>query len=115
MDGSGTVKGVARGPDELVLGSRFRMKMRLGLPYLMTSTVVEYDEHRLIAWAHFGKHRWRFELEPVDGGTKVTESFDWSTARSPRLIELVGYPDRYTATLSATLERLEAVVAERQG
>lgn len=114
MDGSGTVKGVASGPDELVLGSTFRMKMKIGVPYLMSSRVVEYEEHRLIAWAHFGKHRWRYELEPVDGGTKVTESFDWSTARSPRFIEMVGYPERHKANLAATLERLEAVVEARQ-
>ena len=113
MDGSGTVKGVASGPVELVQGSTFRMKMQLGVPYQLRSTVVEYEKHRLIAWAHFGKHRWRYELEPVDGGTCVTESFDWSTAISPRIIERLGYPTRHQANLAATLERLEAVVASR--
>ena len=54
----------------------------MGVPYLTKNTVVEYDEDRLIAWRHLGKHRWRYELEPVEGGTKVTETFDWSTARS---------------------------------
>ncbi|MCH1435721.1 MAG: dimethyladenosine transferase, partial [Acidimicrobiales bacterium] len=33
MDGSGTVQGVAAGPDRLSEGARFRMKMKLGLPY----------------------------------------------------------------------------------
>lgn len=113
MDGSGTVKGVAAGPTELEQGSTFRMKMRLGVPYLMRSTVVEYERERLIAWAHFGKHRWRWELEPIDGGTKVTESFDWSTSISPSFIERMGYPKRHEDNLAATLERLEAVVAAR--
>lgn len=115
MDGSGTVLGVASGPETLVLGSRFRMKMKVGVPYRVRSTVVEFDEGRRIAWAHFGGHRWRFELEPTEGGTMVTESFDWSTSRSPRFIERVGYPRRHEATLRDTLERLEKVVANAGG
>ncbi len=115
MDGSETVKGVASGPVELEQGSTFRMKMRLGVPYLMRSTVVEYEKERLIAWAHRGKHRWRYELEPVDGGTRVTESFDWSTSISPKFIERMGYPVRHEANLVLTLECLEAVVASRAG
>lgn len=110
IDGSGSVRNAISGPDPLVLGSKFRMDMKLGVPYKMSSEVVEYEKDRLIAWAHFGKHRWRFELEPVDGGTKVTQSFDWSTARSPKLIELMGYPKKHPASLEATLERLEEVV-----
>lgn len=115
MDGSETVKGVASGPAELEQGSTFRMKMRLGVPYLMRSTVVEYEKEHLIAWAHRGKHRWRYELEPVDGGTRVTESFDWSTSISPKFIERMGYPVRHEANLVLTLECLEAVVASRAG
>ena len=81
MDGSGTVRGVASGPERLRDGARFRMKMKLGVPYQMSSTVREFEENRRIAWAHVGGHRWRYELEEVDGGTRVTESFDWSTSR----------------------------------
>ena len=33
MDGSGTVRGVASGPERLRDGARFRMKMKLGVPY----------------------------------------------------------------------------------
>ena len=115
MDGSGTVQGVAAGPDRLSKGARFRMKMKLGLPYQMASTVKEFEENRRIAWAHFGGHRWRYELESVEGGTKVTESFDWSTSIAPRFIEMVGYPERHKGNLAKTLERLETVVAARQG
>ncbi|MEM9466136.1 MAG: SRPBCC family protein [Actinomycetota bacterium] len=114
MDGSGTVRGVAKGPDRLAEGAKFKMRMKLGVPYQMSSTVKEFDENRRIAWAHFGGHRWRYELEPVDGGTEVTESFDWSTSIAPRFIEMAGYPERHKASLANTLERLEAVVAARQ-
>ena len=114
MDGSGTVRGVASGPERLRDGARFRMKMKLGVPYQMSSTVREFEENRRIAWAHVGGHRWRYELEEVDGGTRVTESFDWSTSRAPRFIEMVGYPERHKVNLQKTLERLEEVVARRQ-
>ena len=111
FDGSGTVRGSSRGnPERLVLGSRFGMSMRMGIPYRIKNTVVEYAENRLIAWQHFGRHRWRYELEPVDGGTRVTETFDWSTAISPRFIERMGYPTKHIAPMEATLERLDALL-----
>lgn len=109
FDGSGTVRnGESK---RLVLGSRFGMDMKFAvLPYRITNEVVELEEDRRIAWAHFGRHRWRYELEPVDGGTRVTESFDWSTAAVPRLIELLGYPKRHVANIEASLARLAAIV-----
>ncbi len=110
IDGSGSVKQPRGNPERLTLGSKFAMDMRIGLPYRITNEVVEYDENRVIAWRHFGKHRWRYELEPVDGGTRVTETFDWSSARSPRFIELMGWPDRHPPNMEKTLERLEAHV-----
>ncbi len=108
IDGSGMVQGETFGPDRLSAeGQTFGMKMKFKfVPYRMTSTVMEYDENRRIAWAHFGKHRWRYELEPVDGGTNVTETFDWSTSRSPKMIELMGYPKQHPANMERTLERL---------
>jgi hypothetical protein len=114
MDGSGSVLGVASGPERLALGSRFRMKMKILLPYRISSVVKEFDEGRLIAWAHLGGHRWRFELEPVEGGTKVTETFDYSTALFPKGIEKLNYPQRHRSNIAETLARLETVVANRQ-
>ena len=115
IDGSGMVQKLRRESKRVELGSKFGMDMKMGiLPYRMTSTVKEFDENRLIAWAHLGKHRWRYELEPVaetdGGGTKVTESFDWSTAISPKVIELAGYPKKHLANMEATLERLASAV-----
>lgn len=115
IDGSGSVRRSRKGnPERLVMGSTFSMDMRIGVPYLIKNTVVEYDEDRLIAWRHLNKHRWRYELEPVDGGasTKVTETFDWSTAWFPKGIELMGYPEKHPAAMAKTLEGLERVVLE---
>ena len=84
IDGSGMVQNIRGESERLALGSKFGMDMKMGpMPYRISNTVKEFEENRLIAWAHFGGHRWRYELEPVevDGGaaTEVTESFDWST------------------------------------
>ena len=110
IDGSGSVQGERFGPDKLTaVGDKFGMKMRFNgmVPYRITSTVMEFEENERIAWAHFGKHRWRYELEPVEGGTKVTETFDWSTALVPKAIELAGYPKQHPANMEKTLERLD--------
>lgn len=112
FDGSGTVKGARQPGRHLRLGDRFGMDMRMGIPYRITSKVVEYEENRLIAWAHLGGHRWRYELEPLDDGarTRVTESFDWSTARFPPFIEWMKYPTKHVPAMERTLERLAEVV-----
>jgi hypothetical protein len=79
---------------------------------VIKNTVVEFEEGRLIAWRHFGRHRWRYELEPVDDGTKVRETYDWSTAiLGTRLyIEMSGWPKRAERAMTETLERLDARV-----
>jgi uncharacterized protein YndB with AHSA1/START domain len=114
IDGSGMVQHARGESKRLAMGSKFGMDMKFAgfLPYRITNTVVEFEENRLIAWQHFGKHRWRYELEPVDGGaaTKVTESFDWSTSVAPKAIELAGYPKQHPKNMEATLERLAALV-----
>jgi len=113
IDGSGMVKH-ARGeePARLELGSKFGMSMRLGIPYAITNTVVEFDENRLIAWRHIGGHRWRYELDPAGAGTRVRETYDWSTAiLGTRLyIFVTGWPKRAQQAMTRTLERLAAHV-----
>ncbi len=112
FDGSGTVR-AARDEAEhhVVLGDRFGMNMRMGMPYRISSKVVEYQKDRLIAWAHLGGHRWRYELQPVDDDhTEVTETFDWSTSKVPPLIELAGYPRKHVPNMERTLERLAELV-----
>ena len=110
IDGSGMVQSSRNGSTTLTLGTRFGMDMKLGpLPYRMSSTVVEFEQDTLIAWAHFGRHRWRYQIEAAEGGCTVTETFDWSTARSPKFIELMSYPAKNLQAIVATLDRLEAL------
>ncbi|MDH3680695.1 MAG: SRPBCC family protein [Acidimicrobiia bacterium] len=108
FDGSGTVQASRGGnPERLSLGARFGMDMKLGVPYRITNEVVEFEENRRIAWRHFGHHIWRYVLDEVDGGTKVTESFDWGSSRFPPVYEWVGYPAKHRLNMAQTLERLE--------
>ena len=116
IDGSGTVKASRSEPGvRLGLGSTFGMNMKFGAPYNIENTVVEFEENRLLAWRHFGGHRWRYELEPVEGGTKVTESFDWSTSKSPLILELTQSPKRNAKAIEKTLDLLAARFAIPQG
>lgn len=112
LDGSGTVRAARNGnPARLELGSTFGMDMHLGLPYRITNKVVEYERNRLIAWRHFGGHRWRWELEPVDADTtSVTETFDWSRAPGGVAYGVLGFLDRNTKGIEATLGCLESVL-----
>ncbi|NIH79568.1 SRPBCC family protein [Amycolatopsis viridis] len=108
IDGSGTVLAARHdGPERLTLGSRFGMDMKMGASYRIRNTVVEFEENRLIAWRHFNGHRWRWRLDPrPDGATDVTETFDWSTARLPLLIDLSFFPRKNRQAIEKTLDRL---------
>lgn len=109
IDGSDTVQASRGEPERLEMGSKFGMDMKFGpIPYRMSNTVVEFEQDRLITWRHFGRHRWRWELEPVEGGTNVTESFDWSTSIFPKGIELMGYPKTNGEGIEKTLDGLAA-------
>jgi hypothetical protein len=84
IDGTKTIQENISGPDKLILGSKFGMKMRLGINYRILNTVVEYEENSLIGWRHVGRWIWRYELVNIGPQmTQVTETFDAS--RAPRI------------------------------
>ncbi len=120
IDGSDTLRGRARGPKPLTLGSVFTMSMHQLVGYRTRNTVVEYDADRLIAWEtrsqlgpiSIGGHRWRYELTPAGSDTLVRETLDWEGAPwwfgTP--LSRVGYFARFGPAIEATLERLAAHV-----
>ena len=120
IDGSGTVTQVKPGaPRVLGLGDTFGMSMKAGIRYSMESTVVEFEEDRRIAWqsrprgfvGRFAAGRtWRYELEPVEGGTRVRESWDISTDHQRMLLRLGGLADKTAADMARTLARIEEIV-----
>ena len=109
FDGSGSVSSVKSAPKRLALGSTFSMHMKLGLGYVTRNRVVEFEEDRRIAWHHFALFIWRYELEEVDGGTLVTESFNYERPWAFVIIALK-FPERNRAAMETTLQRLETAV-----
>jgi uncharacterized protein YndB with AHSA1/START domain len=118
IDGSGTVHEAKSGSQQLQLGSTFGMSMKAGLPYSMVSEVIEFEPDRRIAWQTrspirflgkmVGGRIWRYELEPVDGGTRVRESWDISQEQIKALVRPLRGTTRKAMT--ATLARIEQVV-----
>jgi hypothetical protein len=69
---------------------------------------VEFEEGRLIAWSHFNRHRWRYELEPLDeSSVRVTETFDGRTAIFPPSLLLIDAYRLNQVAVAKTLVRLK--------
>ena len=108
IDGSGSVRAATgEASQRLEFDATFGMDMKMGSSYHIENRVVEFEEGERIAWRHFHGHRWRYEFEDVDGGTRVTETFDWSGAKSKLALELARFPKRNLRGMEATLERLD--------
>lgn len=109
LDGSGTVRDAqVKGPHRLAAGDKFTVAMtQYGVPYKITSTVTAVEENRVVEWQHPLGHRWRWELTDVSPATtKVTETFDYSTAKVPFVIELLGYHKKNAEGIESTLTSL---------
>ena len=120
IDGSGMVRDPKPGTvDRLSLGSRFGMSMKLGFKYSMVSEVIEFDNDRRIAWQTrppsprgvklVGGRIWRYELDPVEGGTRVRESWDISQERIKAFVRPARKKTR--KAMESTLGRIEELVA----
>jgi uncharacterized protein YndB with AHSA1/START domain len=115
IDGSGMHRPEA--PQRLALGTTFGMSMKmLHLPYSTVNRVVEFEMNRRIAWqtgptGFMGRliagRIWRYELEPVDGGTLVRESWDITPDHQRVLLKLGDiYSGKTRRDMERTLERL---------
>ncbi len=119
IDGSGTVRDARGTTERLRMGSTFGMSMKMGVPYAMESTVIEFEEDRRLAWQTrgptfigklVGGRVWRYELEPGEGGTLVRETWDL-TDESPATKWGARRAEKATAkNMAATLERIEQLL-----
>ena len=50
IDGSGALRDAKEAPERVKLGDQFSMAMKLGIPYTMVSTIIEFEDNRRIAW-----------------------------------------------------------------
>ncbi len=84
FDGSGTVKAAnLAAPTRLTLGAQFGMDMKMG------------------------HHVWRYMLEPVAGGTKVTEQFEYAKTRAKTVLYVLRSIPKNEKSMIKTLENLE--------
>jgi uncharacterized protein YndB with AHSA1/START domain len=120
IDGSGALVKLKEAASEpLRLGSTFKMSMKIGVPYTMENTVIEFEPDRRIAWRtvlagplgrYIGGRIWRYELEPADGGgTKVTETWDIGKDRQCFFLKRGRLGDQTADSMSKTLDRLAQI------
>jgi uncharacterized protein YndB with AHSA1/START domain len=132
IDGSESVREAKTDLSRLSLGATFEMSMKLGIPYTMTNKVIEFEEGRRIAWQprpaarlarSLGGRIWRYELEPVQGGTRVRQTWDisqerWLFGKAGGLalgapgFKFMVKPSRTHAAMAATLERIEHLLTQ---
>jgi hypothetical protein len=116
IDGSGSVVKTKPGaPEQLALGTTFEMSMKLGVPYSMSNRVIEFEPDRRLAWQttlsgplgrFIGGRIWRYELEPVDNGTKVTETWDITQDKQGFLLKYGPVASQTAQSMTKTLKRL---------
>jgi uncharacterized protein YndB with AHSA1/START domain len=120
IDGSGTVKKVKSEGGRLGLGDTFGMSMHMGIGYSMANTVIEFEENRKIAWqtrlpgflgGFIGGRIWRYEFEPVAGGTRVTESWDISEDHQRAFLKMGKVAESTKTSMDKTLGRLEELTS----
>jgi uncharacterized protein YndB with AHSA1/START domain len=121
IDGSGTVRQAREAsPTRLALGDTFGMSMHMYMPYKMVNEIVELEPDRRIAWTPrldgpaaiarwIGPVIWRYEFEPVEGGTRVTETWDPTRSRQRSVYGPLGMAKQVGPNMERTLERLERV------
>ena len=122
IDGSGTVRDAKESTGErLQLGSKFGMKMHLGINYSMVNEIIEFDDGKRIAWQTrpgdgwqsrlFGGRIWRYELEPGDNGTLVRETWDISQEKGPvkHLLRTGRSREHTRGAMEKTLENIAGI------
>ena len=122
IDGSGTIVGArSAGERRLALGDSFGMDMDWGVKYATKNVGVEFEENRRIAWQSrsplgflkplVGGRIWRYELEPVEGGTIVRETWDTRQEALPsRYVVRATLTDLTRRNMEKTLQRIQDVV-----
>ena len=117
FDGSGTVRGTRQTSRPLALGTRFGMAMHQGFGYRTSNEVVELEQDRLIAWQTtglkgiVGGRIWRYELEPVEGGTLVRETWDVSRDKQKFFLKRSKMPAATERSMRKTLDRIAETLA----
>jgi uncharacterized protein YndB with AHSA1/START domain len=112
FDGSGTVRGTKQASRPLTLGTTFGTSMHMGVGYVTSNEVVEFEQDRLIGWSTtglkglIGGRVWRYELEPPADGSLVRETWDVSDDRQGFLLKRSKMAGKARNDMRRTLDRL---------
>ena len=115
-DGNDNLGSAPEGQRVRAAGDVFSMTLSKGA--VRENHVVEFEEGRRIAWkpAEVGQppigQLWRWELEPEDGGTRVTHTYDWTNLHDEYRLQRARRTGE--AQLAASIDRL-AALAEGNG
>lgn len=110
-DGNDNLAEAAPGQRVHAVGEVFTVTLTKGTP--RPNRVVAFEEGRLIAWrpAPPGEpepgHEWRWELEPVEGGTLVRHVYDWTDLTDAKRFDKAR--STTSANLKASIDRLAAL------
>ncbi|WP_156251730.1 SRPBCC family protein [Pseudactinotalea terrae] len=105
-DGNDNLAVAEQGQRVRAVGDVFTVTLTKGTP--RPNRVVAFEEGRVIAWrpAPTGEpepgHEWRWELEPVEGGTLVRHVYDWTNLTDAK---------RFDKARSTTAEHLAASIS----
>ena len=122
FDGADMLRG-PEGSEGRVTGVGDQFVMNMNNPnlgdYQMRNTIVAFDADRLIGWSpelfpldgytdkvgdmQARGHTYTWKLEPVDGGTAVTQTYDWSQVSDEKFREM--FPMLTEEQLGASIER----------
>lgn len=116
IDGSKTVQSSAIGPHELTTGAKFSVRMRkFGLPYRLPLRVTQArrptaDRPGVVEWRQPTGHRWRWEFEPRDGLSWVTESYDAAGQFPPvrAVLKRLKAPQENAVSIKESLRRVKS-------
>jgi len=116
IDGQSSVQALVHGPERLALGSKFTMAMRLGVPYRITNTVLEFVPDQRIAWAHILGNRWSYDLTAMaPNQTLVRETNDLAAAGwRGRLSPVARNPEGMRRAIARSLVRLKAMAESNE-
>ena len=108
-------------------GQVFSMNMFLeqaGGAYRLVTVVTFFEPYSAIAWdpgqadavgeVRTGGWRWRYDLHPVEAGTEVTLTYDWSDTTQDVRDQFGGFPVVPPAFLAASLASLDRTVTGRR-
>lgn len=127
LDDSGMLRGPKGDAKPIAaVGQTFTMNMHNDMleDYRMVNTVTSYEPDSRIGWGpaidptcesaakvagiEVGGHTYTYDLRPVDGGTEVTQTYDWSAVKDPKFEEM--FPLVSQEQLAGTLDKIDTVL-----